>query len=193
MNCEKYSESMMKYFDSQINDIESAQLKQHMRTCARCSKEFEDMESILHLLETDAGIEPPADFEEKVMFRVREVQPVWKKIPDTTIKFLYGFTSFLLVLLLFMFAVTMFKEGAFKGITDEIGPLNSISDFFTSAQNVCVAIWGVVSDLAQAAFKMTMMIAKAYYYIIIMVVVMLFAINWTFVSLVKQNQGDHVK
>lgn len=193
MNCKEYQESMMQYLDGDLNDIESAQLKQHLKSCPECSREYEEVGHILKMLETDSIIEPPLDFEEKVMERVRTVQPQWLKISDRTMRFLYGFTSFLLILLLSMFTVYMFTEGVFKSVTESFGPLNSVSDFFTSVGNASMALWKIVSDLAKTIFMSALLVAKTYYYLIIMGLVILFAIQWTFFSLLKQNQEGHVK
>jgi hypothetical protein len=193
MNCNDYSDSIMRYFDSNLNDIESAQLKQHLKVCKKCSCEFEDMRLILSSLENDNIIEPPEDFEMKVMDRIKALQPSVNSVPESTIKFIYGFTSFLLILLLFMFTLNMMGPGLLESITSRFTALNSIFDIVISIRGFLGAIFSFIGDLSNTIIKMLIVIAKTYYYIIILAAVMLFAIQWMYVSLLKQFQGGHTR
>jgi Fe2+ transport system protein B len=194
MNCNDYSSSIMGYFDGNLNDIESAQLKQHLKACKNCSCEFEDMKLILNTLENDNKIEPPEDFEVKVMDRIKTIQHEWKKVPDNTIKFIYGFTTFLLVLLLFMFTMNIFMgEGVLEAITTRFSSLKSFISIIFSMYDFAQTIISVIGDLAYAIVRMVVIIVKAYYYILILVAVMLFAIQWMYVSLIRQFQGGHTR
>lgn len=193
MNCNDYSDSIMKYFDDSLNDIESAQMKQHFKICKKCNCEFEEMKLILNSLENDSNIEPPADFEIKVMDRIKTIQPDWKKVPENTIKFIYGFTTFLLILLMFMFTYNIIGEEILKLIAIKFTTLNSAFDLITSIRESIGTIFSLIGDLAHSIIKIMIVIAKAYYYIIILLAVMLFAIQWMYISLLKQYQGGHTR
>jgi hypothetical protein len=193
MNCNDYNDSIMRYFDNSLNDIESAQLKQHLKVCKKCSCEFEDMSVIFSSLENGYQVEPPEDFELKVMEKIRTIQPGWKEVPDGTIKFIYGFTSFLLVLLLFMFALNMAGANIIESFTSRFTALNSIFDIMISIRDFVLAIFSFIGDLTFTFVRITLLIAKTYYYIIILVSVILFAIQWMYVSFLRQFQGGHTR
>jgi Fe2+ transport system protein B len=194
MNCNDYSSSIMRYYDGSLNDIESAQLKQHLKVCKNCSCEFEDMKLILNTLENDNKIEPPEDFEINVMDRIKTIQHEWKKVPDNTIKFIYGFTTFLLVLLLFMFTMNIFMgEGVLEAITTRFSLFKFFISIISSMYDFAQTIISVIGDLVNAIVKMVVNIVKAYYYILILAAVMLFAIQWMYVSLIRQFQGGHTR
>ena len=139
MNCNNYSDIIMRYFDGGLNDIETAQMKQHLKICKNCSSEFEDMRDIFSSLENGNQIEPPEDFEIKVMEKIKTIQPSWKEVPDATIKFIYGFTSFLLILLLFMFTLNMMGGGVLESITSRFTALHSIFDIIISIRDFAIS------------------------------------------------------
>ena len=97
MKCETASEAIMKYFDRELNDIETGQLKQHLKCCETCSREFEELESVLGPLEELEKVTPPEGFETVVMNRIKTMQLEQKKRMDQLLILMYGVASFLLL------------------------------------------------------------------------------------------------
>ena len=193
MTCNDNNDRIMRYFDGTLNDIESAKMKQHLKGCLKCNAEYEDMKEILSTLENGDLIEPPEDFELKVMEKIKTIQPNWREVPNSTIKFIYGFTSFLLVLLLFMFTLNMMGAGMLESITSRFTAINSLVEVFKSLGDFSAALFSFSRDLTFSIFKIMLLIAKTYYYMIIFAAVMLFAIQWMYVSILRQFQGGHTR
>lgn len=72
MKHRQWDETMMRYFDRQLSDLETATLKQHMKHCARCQEQFSRLDYILGLLEHAEEIDPPEGFEQDVMLRIND-------------------------------------------------------------------------------------------------------------------------
>lgn len=193
MNCNNYNESIMKYFDGSLNDIESAQLKQHLKVCMKCNAEFEDMKVILTTLENGDMIEPPEDFEFKVMEKIKTITPPTRVVPDSTVRFIYGFTSFLLVLLLFMFTINIMGAGVFESLKSRFTALGSIYEIAISIRDFAASLLSFAGGLTYSIVKVMVLIAKTYYYIIILVAVILFAVQWMYISILKQYQGGQTR
>ncbi len=70
MNCDQSNDYMMKYLDGDLSDKEHAELIHHINKCSTCCTEFQTYNSIVKSLEEDKGIEPPEDFEIKVMSKI---------------------------------------------------------------------------------------------------------------------------
>ncbi len=70
MNCDQSNDFMMKYLDGELNDKEHAELIHHINKCSICCTEFQAYSSIAKSLEEDKGVEPPEDFEIKVMSKI---------------------------------------------------------------------------------------------------------------------------
>lgn len=70
MNCQQWDETMMRYFDRLSNDIETAALKQHIKQCARCAEQFNQLNDILGSLEQAEEINLPKEFEKDVMSKI---------------------------------------------------------------------------------------------------------------------------
>ena len=96
MNCETSKDYIMKYFDGELNNIEEAQFKQHLKICPDCGSEFRCMQTIFTAIKTKAEIEPPADFETRVMDRVASIEKKEKKKGQNAS---YGYTMRLLCFL----------------------------------------------------------------------------------------------
>lgn len=183
MNCKLSDEYMMKYFDGELNDIENAQLRQHMKTCKRCSQEFGGLDEIVKMLETDSLIEPPEDFEMKVMEKISTLEVSRSKATSRGLVLLYNFTTLVSVVLLLVFVAGL-KEinlfGAFSSFSDFTA---GIYAFATDAFNM---VWGIVKAFIQVA----VILVKTYYYVFITLLALLLAVQKTFFILVKQDGGD---
>lgn len=74
MNCDTSRELMMKYFDGEMDEAGEKQFREHLKTCGDCSDEFSCMEAIFASLDEKVGIEPPDDFEARVMDKVALIE-----------------------------------------------------------------------------------------------------------------------
>lgn len=68
--CDKYPEMISAYADGELSGIEKEELEAHLKTCAECRSALEAYRSISMEIAGDME-EPPEDFTEKVMGRVR--------------------------------------------------------------------------------------------------------------------------
>ena len=70
MKCTEANNLTMKFFDRNTSSTENLTLKQHLEGCKKCSDDYMAMNDILSCLTVPNTIEPPEDFERKVMDRV---------------------------------------------------------------------------------------------------------------------------
>lgn len=193
MNCQNYSEIMMRYFDNDLNDIEHAQFRQHLKACKSCREEFEDMEQIVGYLEKSPLVAPPENFEFQVMERIQNIRPEWSVRSSLTSRFLYGFTSLLILLLLFMFTYSMIGGEMIQFLTKKMVVFQPVFAIVSSIFAFLSSIFDFFAGLMFTLSKALISLAKNYYYFIILAMVMLFAIQWMYVSLLRQIQGGHAK
>jgi len=184
MKCNDSQNYMMKFFDRELNDIEEAQLKQHLKICTNCSKEFVSLKEIFADIEQDSEIEPPENFERQVMSRIENETKMYKKTTDQSMfvyNILLGTVSFIFVIL-------------FGGILWESlkTPINLLQfselivdyskDFFSAAismgRGIAIAIVGVTAS-----------IYKTYYYAYIVLGILLLVIQRIFIRMVREGNG----
>ncbi|GAE87410.1 zf-HC2 domain-containing protein [Acetivibrio straminisolvens] len=79
MNCELYKEYIMKYMDKVITEAEQIELDKHLEQCNACSMEFNQLKSIVTVLEEESVVEPPRDFENMVMKKINMLKIYHKK------------------------------------------------------------------------------------------------------------------
>lgn len=184
MNCSQSQAYMMKYFDKEINDIEEAQLKQHLKTCSNCSEEFTGLKDIFTQVEQLPGIDPPEDFELQVMNRIQNETKMFKK-PTTETAYVY---NILLIVLSLSFVtllgsivwdtlihpLDMFKEAWL--ITDLLKQFYSAA--ISTFKGIAITVVGVATSLY-----------KTYYYAYILLGILLLVIQKIFITMLKDNRG----
>ncbi|MHB8064187.1 MAG: anti-sigma factor family protein [Ruminiclostridium sp.] len=184
MKCNDSQNHMMKFFDRELNDIEEAQLKLHLRICTNCSKEFVSLKEIFADIEQDSEIEPPEDFERQVMSRIETETKMYKKTTDQS-AFVY---NILLVAVSFIFVIF------FGGILWESlrTPINAVQ--------FCELIAGYLKDFLSSAISMgrgiiiaivsvTASLYKTYYYAYIVLGILLLIIQRIFIKMVREGNG----
>lgn len=128
MNCRLSNEFLMKHFDRNINDIESAQLKQHLRICSSCSSCFNELSYIVDNLEKpEIIIEPPEDFEFRVLERVKILKQ--KQQNDRMISILFGVSTIIFVVFLLCF-VQISRNTEASAILHKIITLKGLLGYF---------------------------------------------------------------
>lgn len=96
MNCKQSCDYMMKYLDGELSDSEHSQLIHHINKCNQCCAEFQEYNSIIKALEEDKGIEPPENFEIKVMNKIRLIDNSVKLRREKRLVLLYFLSSIIL-------------------------------------------------------------------------------------------------
>jgi len=186
MSCDIYRNLMMKYFDDDINDVESAQLRQHTKICKSCREEFEQLKDILESFKSDSLIEPPPDFQEQVMAKINSLEDKRKRNIEAVI---YGIPILIFislpVFLLFRFSGSRILDAVidtfeyfmpFTGVADVIG-------------DVISALGIIVSSMRERMAHNGRELMKSYNDVLMMLVVVLIFIEWLFIKLVKRSWG----
>lgn len=187
MNCETSNELIMRYFDGEINDIEEAQLMQHLKACKTCNEEFRCMKEAFTALEAVSEIEPPEDFEVKVMDKINALVYSQKQSYSHMLVLLYNAASIVSIALL-LFFVADIKQ------VDILGIAGRMQEYFGSFSNAASAVLGVVKDLfglvasiCNSLFVICFTIVKAYYYVILTMLAVLVVIQRLLVVFAVQD------
>lgn len=189
MNCEMSKDYIMKYFDKDINDIESAQLKQHLQVCRRCSEEFNSMSKIFGLLEKEGMIEPPQGFEMKVMEKISAQGISYKKRSEREMAFLYTMITLVLVVFPVLFVVGIMNISFPDFVDWGRNTFSSVSDSLVTVFDVITDMIILFKSLVNAMLQVAFVIIKAYFYIFAALAMMLYMGEKKFVNLVKQGGG----
>ena len=186
MTCNNAQTLMMKYFDKNINDIEEAQLKQHIKTCNNCTQEFTSLKDIFDLVEADTceKILPPADFEVQVMSRIKKELPLYSKYNGDN-SYVY---NILAIALSFVFFILL--GGLLLEVTKS--PLNfivMIQDFFSTAIQYISLIFNAFKGIVIATVAVAVSAYQNYYYVYIVLAILLFVIQRIYVYIISDNNG----
>lgn len=177
MNCMQCSELMMRHYDGTLNDIETAQMKQHLKICRQCGQDFEQLDELLNFLETDNTIIPPDDFTAQVMKRVEKYEALRKAKSAKWRMYLYNGIAIACTFLLIIYAAVY--SGSFSR-------LGSILDALTGGT------FRIVADVMRVLFETAALLVKYYSYIVVALLAMLLAVQRTFILLVERNKGGSV-
>lgn len=156
MTCRDSGDFMMRYFDGETNDIETAQLKQHLKTCKKCSEEYENLKEVFSFLETDIEIEPPQDFEASVMSRINVLELERKMKTERALFILYGAATAVLAALSIFFIIeikdmifrAMEHAGGNSGVTYVLyGFLRKLNGLADKGADVLIQVGIVINNL----------------------------------------------
>lgn len=177
MNCDISKEYIMKHFDGDLKEAESVQFKEHLDKCSECNAEFNCMKAIFTTLDTKEEIEPPADFEAKVMDKVAIIEKERKENNAKTIVWLYNGAMALSIVLLLVFVADLKQVSLFSAF-------EKLGEYFSSFSSATEAVIGVVEDIfvllgsaLLAVIEVSFSIFKSYYYVFIVLLAMLFVIQ----------------
>jgi len=181
MNCEISKDYMMKYFDGERNDIEEARFRQHLKNCGRCSEEFNCMAEIFSSLETADTVEPPEDFEIRVMEKVNAVENARRENSSRMLVLLYNAATVVSIILLMVFVADIRQGGL-------VSAFESIREYFGSFSGILAAVFGVIEDVfsllagvVSVIIQVFISIVKTYYYIFVVLVLLLLAVQRLYV------------
>lgn len=177
MNCETANELIMKYFDGEINDIEEAQLMQHLKTCKSCSEEFRCMKEVFATIQAESGIEPPENFEAMVMDKINALEYAQKQEYSRMLVLLYNAASIVSILLM-LFFVADIKQFDILGAAGRLQEyMGSFSNAASAVLGVAKDLFGLVASIFNSLFVICFTIVKSYYYVIIALLAILAAIQ----------------
>lgn len=188
MKCELYSGFMMKYFDGDLNDIQSAQLKQHLKSCKKCGEEFNSLSEVFNILETECIIEPPEDFEARVMEKLNLLETESKERTGRGLVFLYNFATAFSIILLIAFVANLKDISAFEFISRAGEYLGSFTSFFSALTGILSDVYNFAAEIFGVLFQVGITLVKNYYYVFITLLAMLLAVQKVFFVLVEQDR-----
>ncbi|MDP4092480.1 MAG: zf-HC2 domain-containing protein [Bacillota bacterium] len=161
MNCIMSEEYIMKYFDGNINDIEQAQLKQHIKTCKSCHESFNSMSEIFGLIREEADIEPPVNFEASVMQKLRTFEENRKIRRERILFAIYALVTVALGILTFVFILGE-RQAILKALSTAGANPGVMRVIYYIVDKFYAAI-----DLVKGFFvELSMIVSNIYYYLI---------------------------
>lgn len=187
MNCQTSNDYIMKHFDGEINDIEEAQFRQHLKTCTKCSEEFNCMSEIFGSLEASSTVEPPEGFEASVMEKVGKVELARKEKNTRMLVLLYNGATVVSIILLMIFVADLKQVSVFNAF-------EKIGQYFGSFTSAAAAVFGVVGDIFRllagvvgVIIDVAVSIVKSYYYIFMTLIGLLLAIQKLYAYVAAQD------
>ena len=184
MKCNESRDYMMKFFDKNINDIEEAQLKQHIKSCTKCSEEFLSLKEIFSEIEQDSAIEPPEDFELQVMSRIEKEAVIYTKAAGGN-AFVY---DILLVAVSFIFVI-LFGGILYEAVKHPLAFLQNVQIATGLAKEFFSAAVTMAKGMGIALMGVTASIYKTYYYLYILLGILLLVIQGVFIRMVREGNG----
>lgn len=184
MKCIDSQNYMMKFFDREINDIEEAQLKQHLKTCTNCTKEFLSLKEIFADIEQDSEIEPPEDFELQVMNKIENETAIYRKTSDENI-FVF---NILVVAVSFIFVI-LFGGMLWEALRTPINLMQCAQSIVEYSKVLFSAAISMGRGIIIAIIGVTASIYKTYYYAYIVLGILLLVIQGIFIRMVRESNG----
>lgn len=90
MSCLKHSDSIHRYFDGEMTQIEREQLYRHLEGCSECQEHYDEVKKSIALVQSASHIQAPKDFTENVMSALPQKKKkrtfAWKKWSKKTIR-----------------------------------------------------------------------------------------------------------
>lgn len=187
MKCNESQNFMMKFFDKNINDIEEAQLKQHLKSCTACSEEFQSLKQIFSEIEQEPATEPPEDFELQVMSRIEKEAVLYSK-PETVAEIKSDMNVLLITATLI--TVALFAGFLFEVIKNPVELIKNINVGIVLVKEFLTAGVSMVKGVGMAIISVTASLYKNYYYAYIALAALLLLTQRTFFKMVREGNGE---
>ncbi len=185
MNCNESQNYIMRYFDRDLNDIEQAKLKQHLKNCEKCSEEFTSMQQIFTEIEQDTEfLEPPEDFELQVLNRIEKEAYMYQKQKDDNV-FVYN----ILLMAVSLIFIIVFGSIMWEVLNKPIGLIQQTHLTMEMVKDFLSAALSMVKGLAIAVVGVTASIYKTYYYAYMILGILLLVTQGLFIRMVKSGNG----
>lgn len=136
MNCNQVSENIDKYLENRLDLGQMNDLQDHIDKCKKCRLEFEEMKQIFFILDDKTELEPPLDFTENIMKKVK----LNNKTTSNKKRRIFGSSLIAAGLLIFMmnsfsinYNLNILSENLYLSTTSLneriVKPLNNMSSF----------------------------------------------------------------
>lgn len=188
MNCRLSRDYMMRYFDGEYNDIESAQLKQHLKSCTGCRAEFEEMKKVFSFLETGTEVQPPENFEADVMARLDLMESKREKSTARALIFLYNIATLVSIVLLVFFVTRTVSLDFFAGPAQEGIDVNFISTAFMYLYGLFKGIYSLITGVFRLFYQAGSILIETYYYYFVALFTVIVFIQKTLTTFIRQNR-----
>lgn len=189
MNCEIYGGYMMKHFDGDINDIESAQLKNHLKMCMKCKGEFEELQEILCDVHAACVVEPPPDFEEKVMNRINDREIISSRRSNIITGCIHSIATIALAVLTMSIVNGIERINIFSSFGRGIEYFASISGAVSTLSSIIDAVARPFVNIMNTVFRVLFMFTGDSYFVFLVLIAMLFIIGKITSNLIKHSRG----
>lgn len=176
MSCQLINDYMMQYFDKELNDINKAKMKQHIKTCVKCRTQFNDLSMIFNTLESSESIEPPDDFEAQVMKKIASYKASKKERNSNIAALLYNIAITLAIILLTAFVTNFSSFISFSGV-------------FLSVSETIWDIFRFVSSMFNTFVEINNAFLDEYYQTFAAFLLLLFALQQTLVMIRRNGRG----
>jgi len=189
MNCKDSNDNVMKFFDKNCNDIENIQFRQHLKSCKKCSEDFEKMDEIFNFLQEDGIVEPPEDFETEVMGKIGLLEGKRREKTAKSLVILYNMTALISIVLLMVFVTNLKEIDVFKTLKQLGACFSSFSSVQAALFSIFKAIYELAAEVITMLFQICFTIIRLYYYVILILLALLLAIQKMFTIRIDQNEG----
>lgn len=190
MSCNLSDNLMMKHFDRELNDIESAQLKQHLKWCSECSKKFKELERIFSIVESEDLVEPPQDFEAGVMSRVSAFENKRKRRRAAGIILIYNAAIVVSTIIMVIYVLNL-KGISFTQLIEQVETcIRSFFGLFAHLPGVLRSLWSLATSIAELLVRINRIIVEQYSYIIITMLAVVLSLHRAGFTLVRQGRRD---
>lgn len=160
MNCQISQEYMMRYFDKEINDIEQAQLRQHLKSCNTCSESFESLSNVLKMVEAEGSVEPPEDFEACIMKKLSTNETLHKRRVERILFAIYWLATVALGILMFVVILNVREE-----LLKSLQPTADSSGVMTVLYFIVQKFYGALDLLMSGFEKIRSVFSSMYIYL----------------------------
>jgi hypothetical protein len=160
MNCQISEEYMMRYFDKDINDIEQAQLKQHLKSCKTCNESFENLSKVLKIVEEEGSVEPPENFEACIMEKISAAGSLHKRRVERILFAIYWLATVALGILMFVVLLNAREE-----LLKSLEPTANSSGVMTVIYFIVQKFYGALDLVMDGFTKISSVFSSLYIYL----------------------------
>lgn len=188
MNCKNAEDLMMSFFDGCCTDVETAQLRQHIKSCGACGQMFAQLEEAFDHLRQEEDLSIPPDFEASVMERIHDVERVRKAKTSKILVWAYNLATVVAIILLMLFAANLKEMDLSHAASRFQEYVQSFTGLVSSAYELSKDLCALVVRVAGVMFKVNAMIVEKYAYILLAVFAILFALYRAAQIIVHQDR-----
>ena len=171
MNCSRYQDFLMRYFDHDLSKNEWELLDQHLNSCSSCRTLFCDLTGILNVLETAVPVEPQPDLERLVLNRVMSLQVHSDKNLNALLKAIYGSLAGAAILFLFVMSWTLGNTSWFELLLLSRQYLDVFSGIALNLQIIYQMATGLFSPTILSVFRELQAICTFVLFILVFIAV----------------------